>query len=432
MTIFKLNDIRGRYPYELGEEIAYKIGRAFVLFSKSKQIVVGRDARKSSLSLFKSLTKGIMDQGADVIDIGICSTPMFYFGAQKSHASIMLTASHLTQEYNGFKLCGENVEPISKELKRIEQLIKKNFKSSSKGKIIKKNILNEFINHNLKFFKTKKKLKIVLDAGNGMSGYTLPKIFSKLKNVKLIKQYCDIDFSFPHHIANPLKLETLRALQRRVVEEKADLGIATDSDGDRIAFVDEHGEIIGSDLITALIASNLLKQHKRAKILYDVRCSKAVEEVIKENKGKSIIWKVGHSLIKEKMRKEKVLFAGELSGHMYYKDNNYTESSFITTALVMNMLDEPLSALIAPIRRYYQSGEMNFEAGEGILKKIEAKFKKGAVKIMKLDGLSIYFDSWWFNLRKSGVEDLVRLNIEAHDEHLLIEKREELLNVLAN
>ena len=431
--IFKAYDIRGIYPSELDEKIAYKIGRAFVSFLGVKKVVIGRDARKSSPSLFKALAEGITDQGADVIDVGLCSTPMFYFASREAEASIMVTASHNPKQYNGFKLCKEKAFPISGDngIKEIEKLVSGEFESVTKGKIVKKEIVDDFIKHNLKFVNCKRKLKIVLDAANGMSGYSLPLVFDKIKEVELIPLYNDVDLSFPNHEANPLKSETLQDLQKKVVEVKADFGIATDGDGDRCVFVDEQGEIISSDLAVALIAKQLLKDNKKAVIMYDVRCSKIVGETIEENGGKAIMSRVGHSFIKKQMREEKALFAGELSGHLYYQENNYTESVFISAAIIMNLLSDngSLSSLVKPLRKYYATGEINSEVEDkdAKIQEVEKKYKG---KIVKLDGLSVYFDDWWFNLRKSNTEPLLRLNLEANSKKLMEEKRDELLKVI--
>lgn len=436
--IFRAYDIRGIYPSQLNEDLAYRIGRAFVTFLKVKKVVVGRDARHSSAKLHRALIRGIIDQGARVIDIKLCSTPMFYFASRKAQSSIMITASHLPKKYNGFKLCREKAIPISKKdgLKQIQKLVEKNsFKKARKGKVIHKNILIAFVRFNLKFFKGKKQLKVVLDAGNGMSGYTLPRIFEQIDALELILQHCNLDFSFPNHIPDPLKFETLKALQKRVRKEHADFGLATDGDGDRCVFVGEKGQIISPDLAVALLAQQLLKQHSGAKIMYDVRCSQIVKETIEREGGKAIMSRVGHSFIKKKMRKEKILFAGELSGHLYYQANNYTESPSISTALLINLLAEtgqPLSALVKPLRKYYHSGEINRKVKDKdkIIKKVEKKYRQKAKKTLYLDGLSMYFKDWWFNLRESHTEDLLRLNLEAKSKKLMEIKKDELLQIL--
>jgi len=436
VEIFKAYDIRGIYPNELDEELAYKLGRAFIEFLKVNEVYIGRDGRLSSPSLFRALAKGITDQGADVVDIGLCSTPMFYFGASKSKASIMVTASHNPKEYNGFKLCRENVIPISGEtgIENIKSIVNENnFQERKKGKITKKEIMNNFIKHNLKFIKTSKKIKIVVDAGNGMGGYTFSKIFKKLP-FDLIPLYFKIDFNFPNHEPNPLKHETLKDLQKKVIKEKADLGVALDGDADRCSFIDEKGDIITSDFVTALVGKQLIKENPKAKVLYDLRSSKVVGEFIKENNGNAIMCRVGHSFIKKLMRDEKAIFAGELSGHFYYKDSFFTESSFITTAIILNILEEEdkqLSEIAKPLRKYCQSGEINSDVKDKDtkLKELENKFKD-ADKILHLDGLSIYYKDWWFNVRPSNTEPLLRLNLEANTQELMEGKRDKILEII--
>lgn len=437
--IFKAYDIRGIFPTQLDKSLAYKIGRAFVVFTKAKQVLVGRDARSSSPALFKALARGITMQGAELIDIGLCSTPLFYFASRNSPASIMVTASHNPKQYNGFKLCREKALPISWDdgIKEIQNLVEKNqfFKVSTTGKIITKDIRPGFIRHNLEFLRKQKKLKIVLDAGNGMGGYILPLIFKKIKTVDFIPLHCKVDLSFPNHEANPLNWATLQDLQEKVRQENADLGIATDGDGDRCIFVDEQGEIISSDLTVALIAQELLARNKGAIIIYDVRCSQIVKETIEKAGGQALLSRVGHSFIKKLMREKEALFAGELSGHLYYRENNYSESVFISAALIMNLLSSKgvsLSTLVRPLRKYFSSGEINtaVKDKDKKIKDIEKHYKEKAQEILNLDGLSMYFKGWWFNLRKSNTESLLRLNLEADSKELMEEKREEILRLL--
>lgn len=437
--IYKAYDIRGIYPEQLDENMAKKIGQAFVELFKIKSVVVGRDARLSSPKMFKALAEGIIKQGADVIDIGLCSTPMFYYGSKDAEASIMVTASHNPKEYNGFKMCKEKAFPISEEngINEVEKLVKQNNfkKSTKKGRIIQKNIMDDYIAHCTSFLKTKKNFKVVLDAGNGMCGYTFPKILKGVKNVELVKLYCELDFTFPNHESNPLKFETLVDLQKKVREENADLGIATDGDGDRCLFIDEKGEIISPDLATVLIAEELLKESPKSTILYDLRSSKIVKEMVEKKKGKALMCRVGHSFIKKQMREEKAIFAGELSGHLYYQANNYTESSFISLALILNLLSEEnkkLSELVSPLKKYFASGEINSEVDDkdAKMEEIEKKYSEGSKEVKHLDGLSMYFKDWWFNLRKSNTEPLLRLNLEADTKKLMEQKRDELLKAV--
>jgi phosphomannomutase len=436
MTIFKAYDIRGIYPSELNEETAYKIGRAFVKFLNVKEVLVGQDGRISSPQLFESLARGITDQGADIIDIGLCSTPMFYFGTAKYQAGIMITASHNPKEYNGFKLCRENAIPISGDtgIQDIKDLVNKNqFEDKEKGKIIKKDIMDDFIKHNISFVKTDKKLKIVVDAGNGMGGFTFPKIFERL-HFDFIPLYCEVDFNFPHHEPNPMKYKNLKDLQKKVIEEKADLGVALDGDVDRCVFVDENGDIITSDLIIPLVGKEMLKNHPGSTIMYNLICSKVVPEKIEELGGKAVMSRVGHSFIKKQMREEDAIFAGELSGHFYYKNNFFVESSFITTAMILNLIageDKPLSELIKPLKKYYKTEEISFEVEDKIakMKELEEHFKD-AKQISHLDGIKMEYDDWWFNVRPSNTEPLLRLNLEAKTKEKMEEMKGKISEII--
>jgi len=437
ITIFKAYDVRGIFPDELNEDIAYQIGRAFVIFLKTKQVLVGRDGRLSSPQLFEALAKGITDQGADVTDIGLASTPMFYFAAAKANASIMVTASHNPKQYNGFKFCRENAIPISEDtgIQDIKKLVEKNEfpEPENKGKLTKKDVMEDFIKHNISFVKTDKKLKVVVDAGNGMGALTFPKIFEKL-HFTFIPLYCEMDLSFPNHEANPIKHETLKELQKKVKEEKADIGMALDGDGDRCIVVDEKGKVVSCDLMTALIGEEILESSPGSTILYDLRSSKIINEIIEKHGGKAIMCRVGHSFIKKQMRDEDAIFAGELSGHFYYKESFFTESSFITLVKLLNLIaakNKPLSELVKPLKKYSQSGEINFEVEDKVakIKELEEKYKD-ADKILHLDGLSIYYRDWWFNVRPSNTEPLLRLNLEADAKELMQEKKDEILKII--
>ncbi len=427
--IFKAYDIRGVYPEEFNEETAYKIGRAFVTFLKCRTVVVGQDMRTSSPNLFQALTKGITDQGADVIDIGLCSTPSFYFAAKEAKAAIMVTASHNPGKYNGLKLCRENAIPISGDtgIQDIKKLVEKNkFEESKKRKITKKEVLDDYIKSNLRFLnKNIKKLKIVIDAGNGMGGYTFSRIINHIP-CEFVTLYMEPDGSFPNHEANPMKDENLTDLQKTVKKSKADFGIALDGDADRCRFVDEKGDAVSSDLTTALIAKALLEKEPGSLVLYDLRSSKAVKEYIEENKGKAGMCRVGHAFIKKQMRDKKAIFAGELSGHYYYKACNFVENTELTMILMINLLskeNKKLSELIKPLKRYFSTGEINFEVKDKDKKIKEAeKHFKNADNIFHLDGLSVEYKDWWFNLRKSNTEPLLRLNLEANTKALMEEK----------
>ncbi|MBW2964590.1 phosphomannomutase/phosphoglucomutase [Candidatus Woesearchaeota archaeon] len=440
--IFRAYDIRGVFGEDMDESDAYNIGRAFVTFLGCKEVVVGQDMRKSSPALFDSLVRGITDQGADVIDIGYCSTPYFYFGTAKHEAGIMVTASHNPAKYNGFKMCRENAIPISGDtgIMDIRDLtVKAKFRDpKKKGKVTKKDIMADFIAHNLKFLDRKledRKIKIVIDTGNGMGGYTYPKVFEKIKNVEVVPLFFDIDMSFPNHEANPLKMENVKDLRAAVVKNKADLGLAVDGDCDRCMFIDEKGNYISADIMTAVVARELLKKSPGKTVLYDLRSSWMTKEVIEQNGGKPVMCRVGHAFIKKQMREEDAIFAGELSGHFYLKDSFFTESSIISAIIVINMLrreKKKLSEILTPLMKYYQSGEINSEVEDKDAKMDELvdMFKGNAKIVSHLDGIKLEFDDWWFNVRASNTEPLLRLNLEAKTKKRMEEMRDRILKVI--
>lgn len=442
MSIFKGYDIRGIYPSQLNQETAYKIGRAFVSFVKPKNVVIGQDVRLSSPKLFESLSQGIMDQGADVIHIGLSTTPMMYFSTIKlgADAGINITASHNPKEYNGFKLVRRQAVPISSEtgIYEIQELVEKNkfSKPKKKGKLMKQEMLNQYINNALSFVDVEKikYLKICVDTANAMGGLIIPKLFGKLP-CELVPLFMDMDGTFPNHEPNPLKEETLEELKKSVVKEKADLGIGLDGDADRIIFVDEKAQVIPGDIMTALLSKMILSKHPKtpkAKILYDLRSSWVVKEEIEKHGGKAIEFRVGHSFIKEKMRTESIEFAGEVSGHYYLKQNHYIESPMIIILYLLEFLSKEkekknLSEIIEPLKKYFPSGEINFKVKnkEATMKKVEKEFKD-AKRISHMDGLKVEYKDFWFNLRPSNTEPLIRLNIEAKTKPKMEEMRSEI------
>ncbi len=439
MSIFKAYDIRGVYPKELNEDMAYRIGRAFADFMNVKKVLVGRDMRISSNSLFRSLSQGIINQGADVIDIGLCSSPMCYFACNflKADASVMITASHNPAVFNGFKFTRKQAIPISGDtgIKEIEKLSEKDkFRNvRKKGKIVRKEIMNAYVKHVLKFIKNKNaKLKVVIDCGNGMGGIEAREVFKHLK-CKVIEMYFDPDGTFPNHEANPLKEENVEELRRKVVNEKADLGIAIDGDADRVFFISDTGEIIPSDFITSIIAKMHLKESPGETILYDLRSSWITPETIKANGGNPVMSKVGHSFIKEKLRKAKGVFGGELSGHFYFQDNFYADSGIIACLKIIDLIAEEkkkISDLIRPLKKYFASGEINsqVEDKEAKMKELAKKYKDGKASL--LDGVRVEYEDWWFNVRPSNTEPLLRLNLEAKTRKLMEEKRDEILKII--
>jgi phosphomannomutase len=429
MSIFKAYDIRGKYPYELNEDIAYNIGKAAAKFFKAKEIAVGRDMRLSGDSLFTSLSEGITDMGVDMIDIGLCSSPMASFASGfLKKPVIMVTASHNPKEYNGFKIMGAGAKPVSADsgIKDIEKMASSEIeKSSKRGMIVSKNIDKDYIKHIMKFCRLKDiKMKIVVDTSNGMAGKFLPMVAEKLKSLDIVKMNFKIDGNFPGHDPNPLKPEIIDILRQRVLKEKADLGVAFDGDADRVFFVSDKGDVVTSDYITCLIGQNMLKDNKGGMILYDLRSSWIV---------KTKMSKVGHSFIKEQMRKDNGIFAGELSGHFYFKDNFYADSGIIGMLQVLCLLSgegKEMSELIKPLQKYFSTGELNSDVSdkEGKIKALKAKYKDG--KISMLDGIRVDYSDWWFNVRPSNTESLLRLNLEAKSKEIMEEKKKEILDFI--
>ena len=443
-NIFKAYDIRGVYPNEIDEEAVYSIGRAVAVWTKAKIIVVGKDIRLSSDALEKKLIQGLVDQGVDVIKIGLASIPMLYYASGKLEvdAGIMITASHNPAEYNGMKICLKNAVPVGEgagmeEIKGIA--IKNSFLNpETEGQIVENNnFKREYLDYIKSFFNidinTNKKIKIVFDFANAM-GIIDKKIFEELKDyIEPIYLYDNFDGSFPNHEANPLNAQTLEKLQETVKKEKADLGVAYDGDADRVGFIDENGEIIPMDFMTGLIAKEILKKHSGGLILTDLRSSNAVLEYIKEAGGRTNLCRVGHSLIKRQMREEGAIFAGELSGHYYFEENYKAELSSLAVIMIINLLNEQnkkLSELVEVLKKYFHSGEINSEIKdkEKILVELEEKYKDG--KISRLDGIRIDFEDWWFNVRCSNTEPKMRLNLEATTKKLMEEKRDEILEII--
>jgi len=442
--IFKAYDVRGIYGQNLTEDIAYKIGRAFVYFLKCHEVVVGTDMRVSSPKLSKALMKGITEQGTNAIFIGqVCTDAVYFASGFLSKPGVMFTASHNPSQWNGMKFCKENAIPINQDtgLQRIKSIIENEeynkSKINKKGKIMKENILPEYVKHVRKFINIKKLkiLKIAADAGNGMAGKIIPLVFKGLP-IKIIPLYFKLDGTFPNHPADPSKSENLAQLQRIVREKKCDFGMAFDGDADRIFFVDENGNVVNSSLMSSLIIKNILRKNPKQKIIYNIVCSHVVPETIRKYGGKPIIERVGHSFIKETMRKTKAIFACEHSAHYYYRDNYRADSGIITSLIVAEIVSKEnkrLSKLLEEFRKYYTIEETNVAVKDkdAKLREIESIYKKQSPKRMsRLDGVTIEFDDWWFNVRPSNTEPLLRLNLEAQSKELMEKKKQELLNIM--
>ncbi len=433
--IFKAYDIRGIYPEQLNEKTAEKIGKAFVSFLGAKKVVVGMDMRPHSIPLFNALAKGITDMGADVINIGLCSTPMSYFanGTLGADGSIMITASHNTKEWNGFKLCRKEAIPISglTGIADIEALVlaDKFTPAADKGKISQADVSEGYAKFLKSHAKLNKKLKIVVDYANAMGSYEIAGIEDLFEIIPLYKE---LDGNFPNHEANPLHTATLDDLRKKVIETGAVFGAGFDGDADRCGFVDDKGEIIPMDLFTALIAQDILSEGP-ATILYDLRSSWSVKECIEENGGKAVMSRVGHAFIKAQMRETGAVFAGELSGHYYFKENFVAESQGLALIKLANLVckkNKSVSEMVAPLRKYYASGEINSKVSDvkPILAKIKEKYTDG--RMFELDGISVEYPTWWFNVRSSNTEPLVRLIVESKNQAEMEQKRDELLKLI--
>jgi len=439
-SIFKAYDIRGTYPNQINKEIAGKIGRGLVAYLKPKSVVVGRDMRLSSPEVREGLIEGITEGGADVVDIGLVSTDCMYFSVGKYafDAGVMITASHNPPEYNGFKMCRKDAVPLSGEagLDRIQEMVLRNdFPPSPKsGRIEKRDVDDEYVNHILSFVdKGKiKPFKLVIDAGNGMAGKIIPKLFAHLP-CQVIPMFFELDGSFPNHPASPIEPENIAPLRERVLKERADLGAAFDGDADRVFLVDGKANPLGGDMVTALVAKSLLRKEKGATILYNLICSKAVPELIEAEGGKPIRTRVGHALIKPLMKKHNAVFGGEHSGHFYFRNNWFADSGLIALVVCLELISQegrPLSDLVRSIDTYVRSGEINSRL-ENIpqkLSQIESHYSDG--KIDHLDGLTVDFGEWWFNLRPSNTEPLLRLNVETASKEMLGRKTAELLKLI--
>ena len=448
MSIFKAYDIRGIYGQDLNEDIFYRIARAYAQFcgfTGKGKVVVARDCRTSSDSLFAAFAKGLVDEGVDVIDIGMASTPMSYFAnaTLKADGSVMITASHNTKEWNGCKLCRANAVPISgatgiKDIERLFGNIRDYDPPAGIGSVTKTDISAAYAAHARAFSHMKRPLRLALDFANGMG--IAESVAFKDSMITYDALYGEYDGNFPNHEANPLHAETLKDLQKLIRDNpgKYAFGVAYDGDADRAGFVDEKGDIIPMDFTTALISRDMLASDPGAACFYDLRSTKVCEEVIAAAGGKPMMSRVGHSFIKEQMRANDAIFAGELSGHYYFKANSTAESSAMATFALANIVaasDRPLSELIAPLRKYFQSGEINTKTTTPpaeILAKVKATYAPKA-KVFELDGVSV--DAWategyWANVRMSNTEPLVRLNLEGRTKEIMEAKRDEFLALI--
>jgi len=433
MGIFKAYDIRGIVPEDLDAAMARKIGiaAAHVLAAGKGTILVGRDMRPTGEELSVAVIDGLTAAGCDVIDMGLTSTPMNYYacGAWKVDGAIMVTASHNPGQYNGFKFCRADAVPVSNQtgIEKMEERVLSGDlpESKSKGSVSERPALDEFVQYILDFAGEIGPLKVAIDAGNGMQGMIVPCIFEKLP-CEVVPLYFDLDGTFPNHEANPLKSENMVDLQKAVKDSGADVGIASDGDGDRVMFVDERAELVKADLITALLAQEVLRSAPGGAIIYDLRSSRAVPEAITEAGGEPIESRVGHSFMRAELRERGGPMGGELSGHYYWRENYYSDCAAMALVKLLELMTrtgKKVSELLAPLERYHATGEINFDVEDKAakMKELEAEFPGGDVS--HLDGVTIKFDDWWFNVRPSNTEPVLRLNLEADTAELRDEKR---------
>ena len=451
--VFKAYDIRATYPDPLNEAMAWQIGFGcgkFLLAAAAaagdttpmmKQVVVGHDMRTHSPKLRDALCKGITDAHASVIDVGMVDTPFVYFAINHLDCAggVQVTASHNPPQYNGMKVSKRKAKPVGEstglgEVRKHAAMVEANAKGKGTGRVEKRDLWDAYRAHVLSFCKTGgKKIKVVVDASNGMAGTMVPKVFGKngegVKGLEIVELYFENTKGVFVHEPNPLVAANLRDLQARVLSEKADFGICFDGDADRLMVVDEQGKIVGCDHLTAWLAAWFLKSHKGSAIVYDLRSSKAVEEDVLKAGGKPVRSRVGHVFMKAALAEQKAVFGGELSGHFYFQGNFNADSGAIAMSVLLTAWVDsgckPMSKLIAPIARYKQSGEINFENEDkdGALARLKAEFGSGpGSKVDDLDGVTIDCfakDGWWCNVRKSNTEPLLRLNLEARDEKTL-------------
>ena len=438
--IFKAYDIRGIASGDdapLTAQRAYLIGRglAHSVFAGFSPIAISHDMRTHSPELYGELSRGLREGGCDVLEVGLCATPMNYFAINHYDArgGVQVTASHNGPEYNGFKVSGPGASPLdySSGLNMVEQYVLDAEKGETPAPVENvgsatpvENVLRDYLDWMNRFVQTgDKTLKIGIDAGNGMAGLFLPEFFAPHEPWQATPLFWELDGNFPNHEADPLKAENLVDVQRLVRDNKLDIGVAYDGDADRCMFVDENGDSISSDLITALVAAEILAEQPGATILYDLRSSKVVPEWIKEHGGVPQRGRVGHSFMKRLMKREGAMFGGELSGHYYFASCFNTDSGLMMMIKVLNLLshsDKPLSEHIAPLRRYRATGEINYrvEDAAATREKVKAHYTSHGATTDELDGLTVNMPdgSWWFNLRSSNTEPLLRLNLEAANE----------------
>ena len=441
--VFKAYDIRGLYATELDEEGGNAIGRAYVEQFEPKEIAVGRDMRVSSPSMANAVIEGATAAGANVVDIGLVGTEMLYFavGDLELDGGIQVTASHNPKEYNGMKIVRRGAMPVGGDSGLLD--IRDRAMSASDmsggqtpGQVREEDVFPDFVDKVLSFIDVDEieRRRVVIDAANGMAGVMLPPVLERIP-IDAVPYFFEPDGTFPNHAPNPLLPENREFVIGRVLEDKAELGVAFDGDADRCFFIDDTGEFVPGDFVTALLAESMLEKYPGSKIIYDVRASWAVRETIERAGGIPLINRVGHAFIKERMRKEDAVFAGEVSGHYYFRDFYQADSGVIPFLLMLELVSKrgnPLSDLLRPFRdRYFLTGEINVPVTDVAVKLQEIKERLGSEgEVSHLDGISIAAEEWHLNVRPSNTEPLLRLNLEARSKQLMEQKRDEVLAIM--
>ncbi|MEX0984638.1 MAG: phosphomannomutase/phosphoglucomutase [Actinomycetota bacterium] len=437
--IFKAYDIRGVVPDELDADLARRIGGAFARWSGAAAVIIGRDCRISSPELAAAIAEGATAAGVDVIDLGLASTDLLYFASGSLDApGIMLTASHNPKEYNGLKLCLAGARPVGEDsgLREVRALVESAEPAavSGRGTVRVRDLLGPFVEHVLSFVDVDamRPLTVVADTANGMGGLVVPAVLERLP-VKLHHLFPELDGTFPNHPADPLDPENQRDLKRAVLEHGADVGLAFDGDADRVFLIDETAADVSGSLLTALVAAAMLRREPGAKIVHNLICSWVVPETIRENGGEPVRTRVGHSFIKQVMAGSGAVFGGEHSGHYYFRDNYRADSGLIAAVIALGELSAartPLSALLAPYRRYAASGEINSRVTDAAatIEVLASALADGRQD--RLDGLTVEYQDWWCNVRASNTEPLLRLNVEARTPALLQEQTSALLALI--
>ena len=437
-AIFKAYDIRGTYPEQIDADICRAIGAAFARFAGADTILVARDMRPSGVELTQAFADGATSQGADVVDLGLASTDLIYYAAGKLDApGAMFTASHNPAQYNGIKMCLAGAKPVGEDtgLGEIKRMAAEGVApGDGSGQVSTKDLLDDYAAHVRGFVDVSnlRPLKVIADTANGMGGLVAPKVFDGLP-FDLEVMYGELDGTFPNHPADPIQPENQKDLRARVIETGADVGLAFDGDADRVFLVDEQGEPLSGSTTTAMVAKSILAKHPGETVLHNLICSKAVREVVEENGGKAVRTRVGHSFIKSVMAETGAIFGGEHSGHYYFRENYRADSGLIATVIVlelMSLADQPLSELRKPFERYAASGEINTEVADpkAVIEKVAAAFE--GKEQDRLDGLTVDLGDWWFNLRPSNTEPLLRLNLEATTREECDEHVNEVLDIV--